>query len=538
MDRRAKNYLSYMSVILLTYFLGLTILVASEEQTIAQRMNPDSMPKTSIGWYILIALIGALLLLAIAWIILSKRNAKTFKEVYSTKKRRMTFACSGIVGALCSCFASFGLIGALPAMPHHSVEKPSVAIADSTSASTQEEVSTSQVRIPPIPELPPVKPSENHIDRAKGIQTISDQQTIGDAIESNQSDLSCVLGLDQSHVTIDNTILKKSGDPTVLEDAIQFGVNGALIAAPGSTLNVLATRIETNGQGNTGVVANGANASATLTGSDVLTNGLNSPAYFAGYQGYLNVTGGYSETQGDFSAVFVPYLNSTIEAHSLNTYTKGNHSPLVRAAGTFNGSAINATLDLSVLAQIEPGGHVALSDSKFTIGGIQPDTNEHAVFVFDRQDQSEKQDSSYLNLNHNEWIISPTSPAINDAFCFVIDHATAQIDLANNTIYQIPQLAKVMGGKLKLNCVQQVMNGPILADAESEVEVNLTQSSVFTGSINTDQACSKIKLRLDESSQIVLTDNIYVSEFENADVSNSNITTNGFHIFVNGEQRI
>lgn len=535
MDRKAKNYLSYIAVILLTYFLGLTILTASEEHTIAQRTNPEHAPQISIGWYFLIALLGALLLAAIAWIYLSKRNAKTFKEVIATKKGQTVFACSGISGALLSCLASLGLIGTLPTMPQHTSTQPSVAMNDSVATtSKQEEVSTSQVYVPPIPELPPIKPADNHIDQASGILTISDQQTITEAIESNQANVSCVLGLEGSHITIDGSILTKSGDPMLLEDAIQYGVNGALIAAPGSTLNVLATRIETNGLGNTGVVVNGLNATTSLTGSDVLTNGPYSPAYFAGYHGQLKVTGGYSSTQGESSAIFVPHSTSIIEAQAVNANTQGNDSPLIVAEGTMNGSTLNATMDASVLAKIKSGGNVTLSDSKFTVGAIQTNSDDHAIFVLEKLDQSENQDLAILNLNHNEWIVPSTSPASNDAFCFVIDHVGAQIELTNNTIYQVPQLAKVTGGKLSLNCIQQVINGPLVADQDSEVEMNLTQSSVFTGSINANQACQNVKLNVDGSSQIVLTDNIYVSEFNNADVSNANITTNGFHIFVNG----
>lgn len=533
MDRRAKNYLSYVAVILLTYFLGLTILSASEEHTLIQRLNPESAPQIGIGYYLLIALLGALLLCAIAWIYLSRKNAKTFKEVMQTKKGQTVFACSGISGALLSCLASLGLIGSLPAMPHHADLTPSVAINDSTEASEQE-VSTTSVYIPPIPELPPIKPAENHIELAKGIQTIADQQTITDLIESNQPDLSCVLGLDGSHITIDSSILQKSGDSTVLEDALLFGVNGALVAAPGSTLNVLATRIETNGLANTGVVVNGLNATASLTGSDVLTNALHSPAYFAGYQGQLKVTEGYSSTQADASAIFVPQSTTIIEAQSLNANTLGLDSPLVLAQGILNGSNINATIDRSVLAKIKSGGDVTLSDSKFTVGAMQAETDEHAIFVLENRDQSEKQDWTVLNLNNNEWIVPTTSPASNDAFCFVIDHVGAQIELINNTIYQVPQLAKVSAGKLNLNCIQQTLQGPLVADQDSEVDMNLTQSSIFTGSINANQACPKVKLSLDESSQIVLTDNIYVSEFNNANAANTNITTNGFHIFVNG----
>lgn len=544
MERRAKNYLSYTSAALLAYFLGLAILGANEAHTIAERMNPESSPSISVGWFIAIGVCGGLLVLDLAWIYLSKRNTRSAKEVIHSKKDQRIFALCGVGGVILSCAASMGLIGSMPAMPSHSIPQETVAVVDSQQSSeseaTVEVVNTSQesIYMPPIPELPPVKPSDNHVELARGVQTISDQQTITTAVESGQPDVSCVLALDGSRVTIDGTTLTKSGDPSVFPDALDFGVNAAVIAAPGSTLNILGTDIETNGLGNTGVVVNGLNASGSITDTDILTAGANSPAYFAGFQGQMKVTGGQAVSNGDGSTIFVPRSTSAIEAESVSAHTLGNLAPLVRASGTFNGQAINGTMDQSVLAQIEPGGVVSLSNSKFTVGALKPDTGDHAVFIFDNQDQTEKQEAGHLTLNNNEWIVSQNSPAYADAFCFVVDQIAAEIELTNNRIYEMNQLARVTGGKLNLNCINQIINGPVIADGDSQVELNLTQGSIYTGAINSDNSCGQVKLSLDESSQMVLTGDVYVSEFSNANSSNSNITTNGFHIYVNGEQKV
>jgi hypothetical protein len=65
--------------------------------------------------------------------------------------------------------------------------------------------------------------------------------------------------------------------------------------------------------------------------------------------------------------------------------------------------------------------------------------------------------------------------------------------------------------------------------------MNLTNGSSFSGAINSDNA-GEVELTFDSSSSITLTGDTYIKTLTNADITNSNIYTNGYKLYVNGTQ--
>ena len=63
--------------------------------------------------------------------------------------------------------------------------------------------------------------------------------------------------------------------------------------------------------------------------------------------------------------------------------------------------------------------------------------------------------------------------------------------------------------------------------------MNLTKSS-YEGTINANNSAKSIDLKLDDTSNIKLTGDSYVTSLEDADTSYSNIDFNGYKLYVNG----
>ena len=82
---------------------------------------------------------------------------------------------------------------------------------------------------------------------------------------------------------------------------------------------------------------------------------------------------------------------------------------------------------------------------------------------------------------------------------------------------------------------KQTVNGNIVIDSISTLDMTMKNSSSYTGTINGDNTAKNIKLKLDKSSKIKLTGNSYVTSLDNADSSNSNIDFNGYKLYVNGK---
>ena len=92
------------------------------------------------------------------------------------------------------------------------------------------------------------------------------------------------------------------------------------------------------------------------------------------------------------------------------------------------------------------------------------------------------------------------------------------------------------GGCTHLVCSGQTVKGLIHADANSKVYLTLKSSSAFNGRINTSNSANLASVTIDSSSSWTLTGNTYLSSLYDADTSYSNITANGYKLYVNNVQ--
>ena len=79
------------------------------------------------------------------------------------------------------------------------------------------------------------------------------------------------------------------------------------------------------------------------------------------------------------------------------------------------------------------------------------------------------------------------------------------------------------------------IEGDIIVDSISTLELSLKEGSEYIGKINNDNSAKSIKLTIDNSSKITLTGDTYVTSLEDEDTSYSNINFNGYKLYVNGK---
>lgn len=116
-----------------------------------------------------------------------------------------------------------------------------------------------------------------------------------------------------------------------------------------------------------------------------------------------------------------------------------------------------------------------------------------------------------------------------------ITNTTATINLTNNKIINNDKSGNFLriqkdswgnsdsnGGNVTLNLNNQEAIGNIVVDSISTLTLSLKNGSYIEGSVNSDK-----------NSKIKLTGDMYVSELNNDDVTNSNIDLNGYKLYVN-----
>ncbi len=135
----------------------------------------------------------------------------------------------------------------------------------------------------------------------------------------------------------------------------------------------------------------------------------------------------------------------------------------------------------------------------------------------------------------------------NKGDTFYITNTTATIDLNGNTIINNDSKGNFLraqkdswgtsgsnGGKVTLKMTNQKANGNIVIDSISTLDMEMSESSYYEGTINGENQAKSITLKLDSSSKIKLTGDTYVTSLEDADTSYSNIDFNGYTLYVNG----
>ena len=86
-----------------------------------------------------------------------------------------------------------------------------------------------------------------------------------------------------------------------------------------------------------------------------------------------------------------------------------------------------------------------------------------------------------------------------------------------------------------MNLINQQVNGNIVVDEISTLEISMKSASSFEGAINSDNISeNKIALTLDPSSKIKLTGDSYVTSLVDEVSDYSNIDFNGYKLYVNG----
>ena len=87
------------------------------------------------------------------------------------------------------------------------------------------------------------------------------------------------------------------------------------------------------------------------------------------------------------------------------------------------------------------------------------------------------------------------------------------------------------GGNCTLNSASQTLEGTILVDSISSLDLHFT-ASTYTGAINPDQEGGQVALTMDQDSRWILTGDSFISSFE-GDLSY--IEAGSYHLYVNGE---
>ena len=345
---------------------------------------------------------------------------------------------------------------------------------------------------------------------------------------STTSNENAIITTGDIDVNLSNITVDKTGDSNGGDSSNFYGNNSAILAKNGANLTIKNATITTEADGANGVFCYGGSATTNKSSSDGTT---------------ITISDSTITTTGDNAGGIMTTGGGTVKVNGGTYTTTGNGSPSIYSTAdiTVNDATLVAKASEGIV--IEGANTVTinncdLTDSNTKLNGQS--TTYKNIFLY----QSMSGDAS----NGNATFTAKNSKiTTNNGDTFYITNTTATINLTNNTIVNNDSTGNFLraqkdswgntgsnGGNVTLIMTQQNAEGNIVIDSISTLDMTMSESSYYEGTINGSNEAKSITLKLDSTSKIKLTGDSYVTSLEDDDTTYSNIDFNGYKLYVNG----
>ena len=385
------------------------------------------------------------------------------------------------------------------------------------------------------------------VDTGSGAYVLTDGETLdGGTYTSTNADENAIRAEGTVTATLNNvTVEKSSGDASSNDASSFYGLDAAILALDNATLTITGGTVTAAAEGANGVFAYDG---ATINISDTVIN------VTGGNAGGIEVSGGATLNATNLT------VNSTVKAAirsdrgggtlAVNggTYTTSGSSGAPAIYSTANVTASNAVLTANDSEAVVVEGLNSVTLNNCTVTGNMTGTygsssgeNIHNVMLYQSMSGDAETGTSSFTMtggsltskNGDMFYVTNTSSIItlNGVDLTLADGANL-LTVAGNDGSRGWGTAGSNGGQVTFNLDGQTLSGNIAVDSISTLAMSLTNSSSYTGAINSDgTSASSLSVTLDSTSTWTLTADSYITSFTG---SLNNVVTNGHTLYVNG----
>ena len=364
-------------------------------------------------------------------------------------------------------------------------------------------------------------------------ETFTDDSSGGHAIE--------VSGEEASYSNIGVT---KTGDADG-DEADFYGENSAVFATEKGTLTIGDSLIETNGKHANAVFSYGEGTAVNISNSVIETQGDCSGGLMTTGGGTMNAENLTINTSGRSSAAIRSDRGGGTVTVTKGYYkTTGTGSPVIYSTAdiTVSDAYMESTASQGVV--VEGKNSVTLNNDTLIADNNTKNSDKseyyQAVMIYQSMSGDAAEGTSSFTANGG----SITNK--NGDIFFVNNTATeislSGVDITNEDAEGLFLRAQAAGwgnegsngGKVNMTASGQVINGDMLVDDVSVLNLYLKDSSAFTGAINTDGQSGDVYVEIEDGSTWTLTADSYVSGLTVSE--GSAIDLNGHKLYVDGKE--
>ena len=365
--------------------------------------------------------------------------------------------------------------------------------------------------------------------------------TVNDTIE-NSTGGEHAISTDGESLSYNNTKVVKTGDSEQNDEADFYGDNAAIFAANGGTLDLSDMVVITDGKHANAVFSYGDGTTVNIKDSYIKTTGNCSGGLMTTGGGTMNATDLTIETSGNSSAAIRSDRGGgTVNVDGGYYSTSGIGSPVIYSTADINVSNAELTSTASQGVVVEGKNSVTLNNVTLNADNNTKNSDKsdwyQAVMIYQSMSGDAAQGTSSFTMNGGT-----LTNANGDVF--FVNNTTTNITLSGATIVNNDSEGYFLraaaagwgssgsnGGQVNLNASKQTINGDMIVDDVSVLNLYLSDGSTFTGAINSDGQAGDVYVELSGGSKWTLTADSYITSLT-CDIDS--IDLNGYTLYVNG----
>ena len=388
----------------------------------------------------------------------------------------------------------------------------------------------------------------SEVTNGTSANTITEDTEVDGETYTSTGDDENALRVDGATVTLkDITIEKTAGSSSNTEDGDFYGQNAGLLVLNGATATITGATVNTSVTNGNGVFSYGEGTVVNISDSTIRTTENNSGGIQTTGGGTMNATNLDVETQGNSAAAIRSDRGGgTVNVDGGSYVTNGTGSPAIYCTADISVSDATLTANASEGVVVEGKNSVALTDCDVT-GNMSntyngdSDENIHCIMIYQSM-------SGDADVGEATFSAEGGSITAKTGDMFYITNTDCEITLkdvaftlANDVFLRVEGNSSsrgwgtegANGGDVTLTADSQEFTGNILVDEISSLALTMKNGTSYEGAINPDGDGGTVDVTLDDDSTWTLTGDSYITSF---DGDTSNITANGYHLYVNGEQ--
>ncbi len=388
----------------------------------------------------------------------------------------------------------------------------------------------------------PESSAEEATSAASASKKLSESDiTVNDTIENSVGGEHAVTA-DGESKTISNTLVTKTGDSNG-DEADFYGENAAVFATNGGTLTLSDMVIKTDGAHANAVFSYGEGTTVNISDSYISTAGNCSGGLMTTGGGTMNAQNLTIETSGNSSAA----IRSDRGGGTVNVTggwysTSGKGSPVIYSTADITVSDAELSSSASEGVVVEGKNSVTLNNVDLTadhnVHNSDKSDNYQAVMIYQSMSGDAAQGKSAFTMNGG-------TLSNQNGDVFFVNNTVTDISLSNATITNNGDGVFLRaaaagwgnegsnGGQVTLNADSQTINGDMVVDSVSNLNLYLKNSSTFTGAINSDGEAGEVYVEIEDGSTWTLTADSYITSLS---CGTGAIDLNGHKLYVDGKE--